>query len=102
MSIPDLEYVACPTSNCGGQWLPSGKVRQLIESHETFYCPSGHSQRFTGKSEIEELKGRIGALEITIAQLSDCPLCGWNFRFNREGHMRKYHGAHMRRKRKAA
>lgn len=59
MSSPDLEYIACPTSPCGGQWLPATKVRQLRESHETFYCPSGHRQWFTGKSEVEKLEEQL-------------------------------------------
>jgi len=62
MNTPNLEYVACPTSKCGGQWLPSDKVDQLRDSHETFYCPSGHSQWFKGKSEVEKLKAQVADL----------------------------------------
>lgn len=62
----DLEYIACPAANCGGQWLPAGKVRQLRESHQTFYCPSGHSQWFAGKTaqekRIEELENLVKVL----------------------------------------
>lgn len=62
MSTADLEFISCPTSNCGGQWLPASKVRQLRESHQVFYCPSGHSQWFVGKSEVEKLKEQLAAM----------------------------------------
>lgn len=63
----DLEYVACPTANCGGQWLPASKVKQLRESHVTFYCPSGHSQFFAQKTKEEK---RIAELEKLVATLT--------------------------------
>ena len=63
MNMPDMEYVACPASKCGGQWLPESKVRQLRESHEAFYCPSGHSQWFSGQSEADKLKAEIERLK---------------------------------------
>jgi hypothetical protein len=70
MNTPDLEFIACPTSNCGGQWLPATKVRQLRESHETFYCPSGHSQ-FFGQSDkeklIEQLKKQLQNTQDDVA-----------------------------------
>ena len=58
----NLEYVACPTTNCGGQWLPVDKIKQLRESHATFFCPSGHSQWYTQKSEAEKLREEITRL----------------------------------------
>lgn len=67
MSAPNLEYIACPTANCGGQWLPAAKVHQLRESHVAFYCPSGHSQWFAGKSENEK---RIAALEQQVRSIT--------------------------------
>ncbi len=67
MSTPDLEYIACPTAQCGGQWLPTGKVKQLRESHATFYCPSGHSQWFVGKTATEK---RIEELELLVRTLT--------------------------------
>lgn len=67
MSYPELEYLACPSANCGGQWLPAAKLQQLRESHETFFCPSGHSQWFVGKTEKEK---RIEALEAQVRNLT--------------------------------
>lgn len=68
MSDANLEYISCPTANCGGQWLPDAKLRHLRESHEIFYCPSGHSQWFAGKTEkekrIEELEKKVSFLTV--------------------------------------
>jgi len=96
MSTPDLEYVSCPTSNCGGQWLPVQKVNQLRASHETFYCSSGHRQWFDGQSQLEKLEARVKLLIADIEALSLCPLCQEPFRFDRSWHMHHNHGAYMK------
>lgn len=94
---PNLVFVSCPTTNCGGQWLPADKVQQLRESHETFYCPSGHSQYFGAESEKEKLNRRIVELEKKVNGLQLCPLCcSMQYKFDREGHLRREHGAYTK------
>lgn len=33
--------------------------RKRLEDHKSFYCPAGHSQYFTGKSEAEKLREEL-------------------------------------------
>ena len=36
--------------------LPCAQRKHLLKSHNTFYCPNGHGQVFSGKSNEEELE----------------------------------------------
>ena len=65
---------------------------RLRESHQIFYCLWGHTEYFPGKSETEQLRGKLtlaqeqcNALvtqkahleaQIKQAQEGNCPLCG--------------------------
>lgn len=40
-------------------WLDEKHVYYLRQSHESFYCPRGHSQYFPAKSEKEELQDKL-------------------------------------------
>lgn len=62
--------------------------QRLRRTHETFYCPFGHGQSFTGENETEKLKRRVAMLEGRAARweqmwrevsetFGTCPLCGW-------------------------
>lgn len=76
---------------------------RLRRTHETFYCPAGHSNYFPGKTKqekrIEELEARVESHEATVGRFRDlwhdaqeqrhealttlkqCPLrCGWHSR----------------------
>ncbi len=35
---------------------------ELLKSHKTFHCPSGHAQHYTGKSDAEKLADARAAL----------------------------------------
>lgn len=41
--------------------LTADQERNLRENHESFYCPLGHQQHFTGKSETERLREQLSA-----------------------------------------
>ena len=42
--------------NCGVVFtLPCTLRERLLESHDSFYCPNGHAQQFTGKTKDEEI-----------------------------------------------
>jgi NMD protein affecting ribosome stability and mRNA decay len=33
--------------------------KRLVESHDSFYCPNGHAQHFTGKTEAQQLREQL-------------------------------------------
>jgi septal ring factor EnvC (AmiA/AmiB activator) len=35
-----------------------------LEDHKAWYCPNGHSQSYTGKTEAEKLRERLERVEI--------------------------------------
>lgn len=35
-------------------WIASGHMDKLRDSHETFYCPSGHAQSYPQKTDAEK------------------------------------------------
>jgi Zn finger protein HypA/HybF involved in hydrogenase expression len=54
-----LDHIAC--YKCGVVFgIESGHHQRLVESHESFYCPNGHSQAFIAQTEKER---RIAELE---------------------------------------
>ena len=49
--------ISCYRSDCGITFaLPEWMERSLRDSHDTFYCPHGHAQRFVAKSAAEREK----------------------------------------------
>lgn len=46
--------------NCG---IPFGITEEIrdrrLEDHESFYCPNGHGQRYTGKTEAQKLREEL-------------------------------------------
>jgi hypothetical protein len=62
-----FETLCC--SSCGLTYgVPETYKTNLRESHQTFYCPNGHSQWFPGKSEAEKLRDELKRKE---QELSD-------------------------------
>jgi hypothetical protein len=48
-----MEITTCCV--CGVQFgMPAYLDKKLRETHKSFYCPNGHSQSYTGKSEAEK------------------------------------------------
>lgn len=41
---------------------------QRLEDHQTWHCPNGHAQHFTGKSEAQKLREENERLENRVAQ----------------------------------
>lgn len=59
-----LEAETC--CNCGMAFgMPSGYRRELLNAKrgQMFYCPAGHPQHYTGKSEAARLKEQLAAQE---------------------------------------
>lgn len=46
--------------NCGMLFaMPSDYQRRRRNDHESFFCPSGHRQHYTGKTEAQKLRDQI-------------------------------------------
>ena len=55
----DVQIVEVCCCNCGiSFWLTKQHDDQLLECHNTFYCPKGHAQHYTGKSNAQKAKER--------------------------------------------
>jgi len=60
--------ILTPTSimciNCGIPfWVTEGHKEVLQRNHESFYCPKGHGQHFTERTEAEKYRSRLDAEE---------------------------------------
>lgn len=54
--------------SCGMTFaVPTEFDRRRREDHKTFYCPSGHPQSYTGKSEEQKQRERAQLLERRLA-----------------------------------
>lgn len=40
-------------------WVPNGWQEQRKQKHDTFYCPNGHTQFYTGQTEAEKLRAEL-------------------------------------------
>lgn len=108
----DFESVTC--CNCGVPFAaPSYFFERRRQTHEWFYCPSGHQQHFTGKTDAERAKEALAEEQErhkrTLARLNDaqkatkkaerklkraacgvCPCCTRTFQ-NLARHMKTVH-----------
>lgn len=59
--------VTCCHRECGMTFaLPDSWVTLRRADHAWWYCPNGHSQRWSGKSEAERLRDEKAALERSL------------------------------------
>lgn len=62
--IGTLILETCCHENCGTVFGMSRELYDLRKGdHKSFYCPRGHSQYYTSKSDEEKLKDQIANLE---------------------------------------
>lgn len=106
-----MNTYTCARPLCGLTITLAAAVEQnLRDSHETFYCPAGHSQSFAGKSKLEKraeeaerMRDRFReswseALD-QVAELRvearTCPFCSLRLRTKRRmvEHLADEHGA---------
>ncbi len=65
----NFEVITC--YKCGVPFAVPAKMRQeLIRTQESFYCPSGHSQCYTGETAEQRLKRQLEEKEKTISRLA--------------------------------
>lgn len=58
--------------NCGVLFaMPKYLQVKLRENREYFYCPNGHQQHYTGKSEAEEQRERAERLATQVKQMGN-------------------------------
>lgn len=62
----------CCNSQCGIAFaVPSTWDEQKRKDHTTFYCPNGHAQSYTVRSEEEKLRAERDRLAQRIAERDD-------------------------------
>jgi hypothetical protein len=65
-----MKDITCP--KCGIVFaITSVHDSNLRECHNTFYCPSGHSQSYPHKTEAESLKEKVSAQERSLKYFRD-------------------------------
>lgn len=66
----EMQIICCAA--CGIPFaLSKDKVGRLRSTHESFYCPVGHSQSFAGKTETERRLESMTARAMTAERLLD-------------------------------
>lgn len=96
-----LEEVTC--CNCGLLFgLESSHKQRLLRSHETFTCPAGHQQHFTGESDVERLKREKAEAERMTQLARESRDREQQRRFQTERRLQAQKGATTRLKRRAA
>lgn len=108
----DFELQTC--ISCGCQFaIPAEFDTKLRQNHNSFYCPNGHPQCYSGKSEAEKLREELKRKEQELADKvkqqwqtqqsldetnrklarvhnGTCPCCKRNFR-DLQAHMKTKH-----------
>lgn len=51
--------------------MPSEMFDRRVKDQRTFYCPNGHSQHFTGKTEAQKLRDRLRVAESNVTFYRD-------------------------------
>jgi hypothetical protein len=51
--------------------IPEDLHRELKNNHEFFYCPKGHAQHYTGKSDEEILREQLRTKEFQLQNAND-------------------------------
>jgi len=62
------EVETCIHEKCGVHFaVPSLFQKERKKDHKMFYCPNGHGQYYTAKSEIERLKEELAKKDQVIS-----------------------------------
>ena len=88
----EIVYEQCAYKGCGHSPFPMAKKFQdrCRRTHESFFCPGGHSLSYHGESEEEKLRKEVKILErqledacwkrdSLLRQLHRCPWIGCSF-----------------------
>lgn len=67
----ELAEVTCPNKECNITfWISARALKKIRETHETIYCPHGHSFFFPGVTDLEKYRSCCTQLERKIGDLS--------------------------------
>lgn len=62
--IEKIDFTLEECCACGLAFMiPTRMQKALINSHDSFYCPNGHSQSYMGKSNAEKLQDELNILK---------------------------------------
>lgn len=68
----ELELMTCVHGGCGIQWAaPSGWVSARRNDHQSMFCPNGHSQSFTAKTDAEKFREQLADSERKLKWQTD-------------------------------
>lgn len=85
MTDIDTVMITCP--KCGVLfWLTSGHIKHLRETHDWFYCPNQHPQKYAGKTEAERLEEELSR---TLNRLQSAHNDRDRYREQRDHHQRR-------------
>ena len=60
-----VTFVVEDCCNCGIAFAMTKELQtRRLEDQRSFYCPNGHSQSYTGKTEAQKLREQVERLEI--------------------------------------
>lgn len=60
--VDGIEFITEECCSCGMPFaMTKGFYDRRRNDHKSFYCPAGHSQHYTGKSEAQRLKDKLAA-----------------------------------------
>lgn len=72
MGDENIVRVSCATDGCGTFPMDKALHHRLKRSGDTFTCPAGHRQHFSGPTDTEQkLRERINELEDRVARLQE-------------------------------
>lgn len=64
-TIETIDFTLETCCNCGVPFfMPTDFYKQKLNNpNESFYCPNGHGQHYTGKTEAQKLREKLERLE---------------------------------------
>jgi len=58
--VDEIEFITEECCNCGMPFaMTKDYQRRRLDDHESFYCPRGHGQHYSGKTEAQKLKKQL-------------------------------------------
>ena len=69
MTLLTIEFTAITCFRCACVFgIEKAMNDRLGDTHETFYCPNGHAQRYGGESTTEKLRKQLVARQAELDQ----------------------------------
>lgn len=82
--MSDVRRIACANRNCGTFPLDEQLYQKLQRTGETFHCPDGHPQHFSGsntkklKQRVEELESKLERAKKRADRMNDRAHSAWD------------------------